>query len=113
MEFDWRAGVAAVLGTVVIFVVLMRTAGTRQRKIQRLEVDLRQTERELLRCRGEHAKEVAELKEEHAKAVANLQRNVKDLTKLHQEKNRSEWDGWSQITTAQSIAQSGETKPGG
>ena len=112
MELYWRAGVAAVLGTVVIFVILMRAGGTRQRKILRLESDLRQAERELLRSRGEHAKEVAELKVEHAKAIANWQRNVKDLTKLHQEKNRSEWDGWSQIPPAQSIAQPGETRPG-
>ena len=112
MEMDWRAGLAMALGAIVLFLVLIRSAGARQTKIQRLEADLRQTERELLRFRGEHAKEVAELKEEHAKVIATLQGNIKDLTAVHQEKNRSDWSGWTQNQNRSALPTSGNPIPG-
>jgi hypothetical protein len=112
MDMDWRAWVTTALGTVALFLILVRIIVTRQRKIQRLETELRQSERELLRSRSEHAKEVADLKDEHAKVMVALQQNLSDLTALHKERTHSQWDGWLQNQDRSVHRAGGETKPG-
>jgi F0F1-type ATP synthase membrane subunit b/b' len=94
MEIDWRILAAAIFVIVASYVLLFRAIVERNRDIDRLEAENKQLAPELLRARGEHAQEIADLKADYSKRIVGLQRNVNDLTVLLKQQNKSGWDGW-------------------
>jgi phage host-nuclease inhibitor protein Gam len=94
MEIDWRILVAGLFAIGGSHFFLLRTIREKKRQINRLEAENRQVVPELVRARGEHAQEIADLKEDYAKRLAALRGNVTDLTALVKDQNKSGWDGW-------------------
>ena len=92
MHIDSHYLIAAALLVIVSHAVLLRSLVTARRRLALVESEHQQAERDLLRCRTEHAREAADMKAEHAKVVAALQGNVKDLSALHKEKAHPAWD---------------------
>jgi hypothetical protein len=94
MEIDWRILIPASFAIIGSYFLLLRTILKKSREISRLMSLNQRADLELLRNRGEHAQETADLMAEHAKLAAALQGNVNDLTALLKEHNKSGWDGW-------------------
>jgi hypothetical protein len=95
MQIDWPIASGVALVVILSHVLLLRRLITTRRQLALVESEQQQTERDLLRCRTEHARELAELKAEHAKVAMALQGNVKDLSALHRvhrEKAPSAWN---------------------
>jgi len=94
MEIDWRVLAGALLAIGGSHFFLFRTIREKNREINRLEAENKQVVPELVRARGEHAQEIADLKAEHTKRMTALRGNVTDLTALLKEQNKSGWEGW-------------------
>lgn len=92
MHIDSLYLIAAALLVMVSHTFLLRSLVRARRHLALAESEQQQVERDLLRSRTEHAREVTDMKAEHAKVVAALQGNVKDLSALHKEKAQPAWD---------------------